>query len=162
MIWQDRVPTYANRYKITRSDGTTEYVTLERADEPSVEGTPLNAANLNALESAVASKMNADDGVKMPEFITSTTTSFNDFYVQGKTTIYACVYDLDDAPNSSDSFTVITTSHGSDLTGQQIAYTVGDPVKMYARRYMNGEWGNWVQYVAAEYDSATNTLNFIM
>lgn len=45
----DRVPTYPNRVKITHSDGTSEYVTWERADEPTVEGTPINAALFNSI-----------------------------------------------------------------------------------------------------------------
>lgn len=40
----DRIPTQAGRRKITHADGTSEYVTVEMADEPSVEGTPLNRA----------------------------------------------------------------------------------------------------------------------
>ena len=48
--WQDRRPTYPNRYKVTMEDGSVQYITLERADEPTVEGTPINAENLNALE----------------------------------------------------------------------------------------------------------------
>ena len=38
----DRIPTQAGRRKITYADGTSEYVTVEMADEPSVEGTALN------------------------------------------------------------------------------------------------------------------------
>lgn len=45
----DRVPTYPNRIKITRSDGTSEYVTWERADEPTVEGTPINKALFDSI-----------------------------------------------------------------------------------------------------------------
>lgn len=45
----DRQSAYPNRYKITRADGSTEYVTLERADDPSVEGTPLNAEVFNEI-----------------------------------------------------------------------------------------------------------------
>lgn len=51
MAFIDRVPTQPNRYKLTRADGTIEYITLERADEPTVTGTPLNARNLNTLMS---------------------------------------------------------------------------------------------------------------
>lgn len=57
--WQDRVPTYPNRYKVTKEDGSIEYITLERADEPTVEGTPINAANLNALEAGAAAGLAA-------------------------------------------------------------------------------------------------------
>lgn len=45
----DRVPTYPNRIKITKSDGSSEYVTWERADEPTVEGTPINKALFDSI-----------------------------------------------------------------------------------------------------------------
>lgn len=38
----DRLPTQVGRRKITHADGTSEFVTVEMADEPSVVGTPLN------------------------------------------------------------------------------------------------------------------------
>lgn len=43
---KDRVPTYPGRTKIIHEDGTVEYVTLERADDPLDEGTPLNKGTL--------------------------------------------------------------------------------------------------------------------
>ena len=46
----DRVPTYPGRIKFTKEDGTVIYGVWERADNPTVEGTPLNAANLNAMQ----------------------------------------------------------------------------------------------------------------
>lgn len=45
----DRVPTYPNRIKLIKSDGTSEYVTWERADEPTVEGTPINKALFDSI-----------------------------------------------------------------------------------------------------------------
>lgn len=45
----DRVPTYPNRIKITREDGSTEFVTWERADEPTVSGTPINKALFDSI-----------------------------------------------------------------------------------------------------------------
>ena len=45
----DRVPTYPNRIKVTKSDGTSEYVTWERADEPTVQGTPINKALFDSI-----------------------------------------------------------------------------------------------------------------
>lgn len=59
MNWEDRVPTYPNRYKIVKEDGSFEYVTLERADEPTVEGTPINAVNMNALEETIVAALTA-------------------------------------------------------------------------------------------------------
>ena len=47
----DRVPTRPGRIKITPEDGSPVwYGVMERADEPAVEGTPINAANLNAMQ----------------------------------------------------------------------------------------------------------------
>ena len=45
---KDRVPKYPGRYKVTYSNGSTAYVTVERADSPvsGNEGTPLNKESL--------------------------------------------------------------------------------------------------------------------
>lgn len=43
---KDRVPQDPGRVKITKSDGSVEYVTIERADNPTQEGTPLNKKTL--------------------------------------------------------------------------------------------------------------------
>lgn len=52
MAWKthvvDRVPTYAGRVKMTPVSGQTDVYDLERADSPITEGTPINAALLNA------------------------------------------------------------------------------------------------------------------
>ena len=61
----DRIPTQVGRRKITHADGTSEYVTVEMADEPSVEGTPLNRAAFMALQGFETkdTKFNADNSV---------------------------------------------------------------------------------------------------
>lgn len=49
-MFVDRKPTRPNRYKVIPENGAAPYyVTLERADEPTVEGTAINAASLNSL-----------------------------------------------------------------------------------------------------------------
>lgn len=53
--FNDRAPTIANRKKITKEDGTVEYVTIENADEPIETGTPLNRQKLMALQGFIAS-----------------------------------------------------------------------------------------------------------
>lgn len=45
----DRVSTYPGRVKITKADGTSEYVTWERADQPTVAGTPINKALFDSI-----------------------------------------------------------------------------------------------------------------
>ena len=49
MEFIDRVSAYPNRYTLTDENGNVSYVFLERADDPIVEGTPLNAETLNSL-----------------------------------------------------------------------------------------------------------------
>lgn len=60
MVFEDRVSKYPGRWTMTKSDGTSEIVTLVRNDEPIKEGTPINAATLNEL-STVAGSINAKD-----------------------------------------------------------------------------------------------------
>lgn len=45
--FRDRKANRPNRYKVVPDSGSPYYVTLERADEPSEIGTPINAENLN-------------------------------------------------------------------------------------------------------------------
>jgi hypothetical protein len=47
--FKDRVPQKPGRVKITPENGTVFYATMERADEPILEGTPLNARNFNEM-----------------------------------------------------------------------------------------------------------------
>lgn len=50
---KDRVPTKIGRVKLTDEvTGASKYYTLERADEPVEEGTPLNKATLDAMRTA--------------------------------------------------------------------------------------------------------------
>lgn len=49
MHFVDRKAKYPGRWTMTKSDGTSEIITLIRNDEPVVEGTPMNANTLNAL-----------------------------------------------------------------------------------------------------------------
>ena len=45
----DRVPTYAGRVKLTPVSGQADVFTMERADEPINEGTPINKATLDGI-----------------------------------------------------------------------------------------------------------------
>lgn len=56
----DRVPTYPNRIKITKEDGSTEFVTWERADEPTVEGTPINKALFDSIKADIGKGLSAN------------------------------------------------------------------------------------------------------
>lgn len=59
---KDRVSTYPGRVKITRADGTFEYVTLERADAPTQEGTPINKALFDSIVADLNDKFSKQGG----------------------------------------------------------------------------------------------------
>lgn len=78
--WENRQPTQLGRRKITHEDGTSEYVTVEMADEPTNEGTPLNRYNLMAMQGFIAStteflddgnikETNSDGDILLTEFL---------------------------------------------------------------------------------------------
>ena len=56
MEFQDRISRYPNRYLLTDENNNEKYVYLERADEPTEEGTPLNAATLTSMLFGLESK----------------------------------------------------------------------------------------------------------
>ena len=60
MVFEDREAKYPGRWTMVKSDGTSEIVTLIRNDEPTKEGTPINASTLNEL-STVAGAINAKE-----------------------------------------------------------------------------------------------------
>jgi hypothetical protein len=47
---KDRVSTYPGRVKLTKANGSSEYVTLERADAPTQEGTPINKVLFDSIK----------------------------------------------------------------------------------------------------------------
>ena len=49
MKFVDRVPKYPGRYRVVHADGSIEYITMTRADEPSNTGTLLNAETFNGM-----------------------------------------------------------------------------------------------------------------
>lgn len=53
MIFEDRLSAYPNRFRATDADGRESLLTLERADEPIREGTPLNAETLNSMQEEI-------------------------------------------------------------------------------------------------------------
>lgn len=54
---KDRVSTYPGRVKLTKTNGSSEYVTLERADAPTQEGTPINKVLFDSIKDDVNGKV---------------------------------------------------------------------------------------------------------
>lgn len=57
----NRVPTQANRKKITKSDGTFEYVTIEYADEPNEVGTYINRQTMMGIQGFLNSNIHFNE-----------------------------------------------------------------------------------------------------
>ena len=77
----NRIPTKPLRRKITREDGTSEFVTIEMADEPSEEGTKLNRDAFMALQGfeAKTTTFNEDGSITETNADGDTlTTTFNE------------------------------------------------------------------------------------
>lgn len=53
---KDRVSTYPGRVKLTKTNGSSEYVTLERADAPTQEGTPINRELFESIKADLNDK----------------------------------------------------------------------------------------------------------
>lgn len=58
----DRVSTYPGRVKLIKADGSFEYVTLERADAPTQEGTPINKALFDSIKADLDDKVSVLGG----------------------------------------------------------------------------------------------------
>ena len=59
-LWKDRVSDYPNKRKLTKEDGTSETVTVERAEgDIVVAGDAFNAENMNDLETRIQNGFNA-------------------------------------------------------------------------------------------------------
>lgn len=58
-IFSDRKSMRPGRYKATKDNGEYYYVTLERADNPTAAGTPLNAETFTALQNSIQGDISA-------------------------------------------------------------------------------------------------------
>ena len=69
IVFTDRESTYPNRFLVTPENGEPYYLVLERADEPTVIGTPLNAETFNTLITDLTA-MAEDAGIPLPSTAT--------------------------------------------------------------------------------------------
>lgn len=76
----DRLPQNPNQYKMTNSSGTSEIVTIERADNPVTVGTPMNRSAMMAVQGMENSTTVFNDDGSISETYADGTlvTVFND------------------------------------------------------------------------------------
>ena len=110
--WKDRVAEYINRRVLTKEDGTTELVSVERSEGTiSQEGDAFSAANMNDLEQRIA----------------------NEFSEQNKKIDYVPV-----APKGSNMFTIGTNlSNGFSYLAEEDGYIILDGAVNNSTSYLN-------------------------
>lgn len=107
-IFSDRRSLRPGRYKVTKDNGDSYYITLERADEPTVVGTPLNADTFSKLQSSIQSDISSavsalQSSIKNGTVVaakatnaTSATKATQDGNGRNIINTYATLQDLDD------------------------------------------------------------------
>lgn len=130
MEFVDRVSAYPNRYMLTDENGITSYVILEKADDPVVVGTPLNAENMNNL-------------IQNPQTISDMNTMTSLFGIVNA--------DTQNTPNQNTGFALNRTFGSYQL---QYIFMLADPGVIASRVKVDGVWRNWSQ-IKFGYASAT-------
>jgi hypothetical protein len=110
MVFEDRISAYPNRYTMTDENGNVSHVILERADEPTIPGTPLNAETFN--------KMIASEATVVTDWNTATA---NGFYCNHTGTTD------ENAPFPNMAAWGYTIAHDPDDAITQIAFTYATP-----------------------------------
>lgn len=93
-LWKDRVSDYPNKRKLTKEDGTSETVTVERAEgDIVVAGDAFNAENMNDLETRIQNGFNAveqaqaelneNNAIETLSYTSNVSNYFMQFYKQG-------------------------------------------------------------------------------
>lgn len=117
---QDRIPTYPNRKKITYEDGTVQYATIEYADEPIAEGTPISKATLlqddTAAALALGENPTVDDALKK---ISTGYCSRIDYTIRGQ--------GAKQVISSTEKRAVVAAPYGTD----GVFFTARNPQKAY-------------------------------
>lgn len=81
--WKDRITEYPTRRKLTKSDGSTETVTVERNEGTvSQEGDAFNAETMNDLESRIAVAIGYTLGVQTIESGATTAVISSDYITE--------------------------------------------------------------------------------
>ena len=144
---KDRVPTYPGRVKLTRSNGTVEYVTLERADAPTEAGTPINKVLFDSIQAEIDAKVDILNGHVNGKFTVqgdAPTLELYDGPTDARTRIYK------DANANSDYGTIIAdvdSAGNYDLLRLRRAATLAEKLALMVEQ-TNGSHATYQVYGA--------------
>jgi SOS-response transcriptional repressor LexA len=131
--WKDRITEFPTRRTLTKSDGSTELVTVARAEGTvSQEGDAFNAASMNDLEERI-SQANND----LNNSLTANNTRFVFDYQDGK-------YGFNTDPNrGADTFFPFSSGAKAELLWENIA----DTSKDFTPQTVNFKENNYTHYL---------------
>ena len=165
--FKDRVPTHAGRIKLTPVSGQTDTFDMVRADEPTVEGTPIDKATFESIiqsrltgryyQASVTKKATSSQSLTINPIPTSGwvldttklkgtsgayTVEASSFYASGYTPEKALDGDMD-------------TEYRSDSGGATFKLTFPAPIKIKKYKIaMRAD--NYTQAVTTEFQGSTN------
>jgi hypothetical protein len=167
IVFEDRKATKPNRYRVTPENGEAYYVTLERADEPEVVGTALNAEILNQLTLLAESNLkqsggtmagainmdgNAITGLASPVNANDVATKS---YADGKIPAPAVVADMNTMTaffgnvSATDTANIPVKVNGVALNQvwgnyqMQYIFCFSSPGRIVSRVKVDGAWSDW-------------------
>ena len=163
-IWKDRQSEYPTRRKLISTGTANEYDVTRSEGAVSQQGDAFNAENMNDLENRIATEFEElEKNIENKPTVTS--GSWDDLFVENQTVVHTVGAGLTNEPTATTTgYWMAVTIAMENGAGVQLAirhYT--STPRIYARkRSLSNGFSDWIQFVGAEYDSATNTLNFVM
>lgn len=116
--WTDRVTEYPTRRTLTKADGTSELVTVARAEgNVSVEGDAFSAANMNDLEARIAAGFSDALTATLSTGETTLTISDSSITEDSMIDIYTNVFGVNptEVTVASGSITLVFDAQETDL-----------------------------------------------
>ena len=142
-LWKDRVSDYPNKRKLTKEDGTSETVTVERAEgDIVVAGDAFNAENMNDLETRIQNGFNAVEQAQaelnensnwkqllLAENIPATFTQYDVQWNECKELIFVLGFYGNVLETIVEPVSLFATHNGE---GNRIIFGASDEVEIYA------------------------------
>lgn len=137
--WTNRVTEFPTRRILTKEDGSSEIVTVARAEgNVSSEGDAFNAENMNDLENRITSEFNTLDKLKWQSmFLSGNITNMNDLPRNSVAYFYQTTQNI---PHIG--YGIAITLGANDVYKLQLAVEVSNAY--FAHRVCNNNvWSTW-------------------
>lgn len=139
--WKDRIAEYPTRRQLEKSDGSSELVTVSRAEgNISQEGDAFSAENMNALEKRISNGFEKVSGKTIPVTFLSIMNNTYACLSQSGEHITGLLFAVNDTPKNKVSIKTnliagLGNASSSAYTFVQVATTSGNPFGLTANQY---------------------------